>query len=484
MMQIPPDLKYEVDQKHWGKSFDPANPEHQTEEIVNGYITCMLACYRTIYRNRENEDLWQIFHEDFEGFTFDIFRLGHRIVVRELREQLVIQGVWVRGPRGSISYAKTLQDCLDETTPADWTEEAIKERHKLIQSTTSNSITQLPQNSSSPARQTRQPYQPYTQFPIPERGDRGSTQAKLLTDLMKIYNNDDKKYGGEEYDILDVKLQVFYDCCSKIGLSDTQYYSAFSIMLKGRASNFYYDKLSGRSYDFQTMINLTRAHFETEENHQKYLSEWRETTLLRTISENPDKSRLECFQLTVDKLQKVQRGLTKEYQYEHNLRDQVINACRGVEECNLALYKPSPTFEGICAELRSAIGTAMRSREAKSTFTTQLDVDDDKYEYGQHWTDRTYGGRGRGRGRSFGSYNRGRGGNTHRGTQRYGGNQRTGFQQKRCHVCDKPGCWSTKHRWRSKGTYEQELMEINYFFAVFAQKKTASVVLCCMECSL
>src|SRR4029077_15457119 len=186
MMQIPPDLKYEVDQKHWGKSFDPANAEHHTEGIVNGYITSMLAiCYRTIYKNRKNEDLWQIFHEDFEGFTFDIFKLGHRIAVRELREQLVIQGVWVKGPRGSISYAKTLQDCLDETTPAEWTEEAITERHKL-------SITQLSQDSSPPARQTPcRPYQPYTQFPIPERGDRGSTQAKLLTDLMKIYNNDD-----------------------------------------------------------------------------------------------------------------------------------------------------------------------------------------------------------------------------------------------------------------------------------------------------
>jgi len=132
------------------------------------------------------------------------------------------------------------------------------------------------------------------------------------------------------------------------------------------------------------MINLTKAHFETEENHQKYLSEWRETTLLYTISENPGKSKLECFQLTVDKLQKVQRGLTKEYQYEHNLRDQVINACRGVEECNLALYKPSPTFEGVCAELRSAIGTAIRSREAKSTFTTQLNVNNDEDEYSQH----------------------------------------------------------------------------------------------------
>ena len=142
------------------------------------------------------------------------------------REQLVMQGVWVKGPRGSISYAKTLQDCLDETTPAEWTEEAIRERHKLIQSAATDSVARLPQNTSTqpfqqqvqpplqppqlsyhlnqpqppptqsqqplgflPAQQTpRQPYQPYTQFPIPGRGDSGSTQAKLLTDLMKIYN--------------------------------------------------------------------------------------------------------------------------------------------------------------------------------------------------------------------------------------------------------------------------------------------------------
>ncbi|KAG4430458.1 hypothetical protein IFR05_014066, partial [Cadophora sp. M221] len=35
-----------------------------------------------------------------------------------------------------------------------------------------------------------------------------------------------------------------------------------------------------------------------------------------------------------------------------------LNACRGVEECSLALYKPAQTFEGLCADLRSAIATA------------------------------------------------------------------------------------------------------------------------------
>jgi hypothetical protein len=44
-------------------------------------------------------------------------------------------------------------------------------------------------------------------------------------------------------------------------------------MLKDKASDFYYDKIAGRSYDFRTMVDLIRSYFETEENRQKYLSE-------------------------------------------------------------------------------------------------------------------------------------------------------------------------------------------------------------------
>ena len=82
---------------------------------------------------------------------------------------------------------------------------------------------------------------------------------------MKVYK-DDKKYGGGEYDILDVKLQVFFDYYKKIGLEERQFYLVFSIILKDKASDFYYDKITGRSYDFRTMVDLMRSHFETEEN--------------------------------------------------------------------------------------------------------------------------------------------------------------------------------------------------------------------------
>ena len=90
---------------------------------------------------------------------------------------------------------------------------------------------------------------------------------------MKIYASNNKKYRGEEYDILDVKLQVFFDYYTKVRLLDIQFYLVFSIMLKGRASTFYYDKVSSRSYDFTTIVEMTRTYFKTEERRQKYLIE-------------------------------------------------------------------------------------------------------------------------------------------------------------------------------------------------------------------
>lgn len=195
---------------------------------------------------------------------------------------------------------------------------------------------------------------------------------------MKIYIGGDKKYGGAEYDILDNKLQIFYDCCTKVGLVEDQFHLAFSIMLIGKASEFYYDKIAGRLYNFIQMVEMTRLHFETEERRQKYLSEWRETTLLRTILKNPGKSRLECLEIVLDKLRTTQRGLSTGYQFEHRLRDQALNACRGVTGCSLALFKPAATFEGLCADLRAAINTTIQIEENST--------------HDQHLTDRTYEG--------------------------------------------------------------------------------------------
>ena len=87
-----------------------------------------------------------------------------------------------------------------------------------------------------------------------------------------------------------------------VGLQPDQYYKVLSIILRERASQFYYINFAGKGYTFDTMIHQLRVHFETEENRQLYMSEWRETTLRRVIIKNPTKIRLEYLQLLFNKL--------------------------------------------------------------------------------------------------------------------------------------------------------------------------------------
>ena len=104
---------------------------------------------------------------------------------------------------------------------------------------------------------------------------------KQLTDLIKLYHNDESKFGGEKYDILDSKLKIFYDNCAKVGVLSSQYHNAFSVMLRGKAADFYYDRISNRNYGFNDMMAMIRIHFETEKNRQHYIQEWREIILTK-----------------------------------------------------------------------------------------------------------------------------------------------------------------------------------------------------------
>jgi len=64
---------------------------------------------------------------------------------------------------------------------------------------------------------------------------------------------------------------VFFDYYIKVGLANNQFYLAFFIMLKGRASAFYYDKIFGQLYNFITIIEMTKTYFKIKEKRQKYL---------------------------------------------------------------------------------------------------------------------------------------------------------------------------------------------------------------------
>src|SRR6266702_5853283 len=85
---------------------------------------------------------------------------------------------------------------------------------------------------------------------------------KLLIELTKLYSDQEKKFSGELYDILNSKLYIFYNCCQKVGIKSNQYYNIYSIMLKGQANTFYYNHLARKGYNFNCIIYKSRYHFE------------------------------------------------------------------------------------------------------------------------------------------------------------------------------------------------------------------------------
>ena len=72
----------------------------------------------------------------------------------------------------------------------------------------------------------------------------------MLIKLIKLYLDQEKRFGGELYNILNSKLCIFYDCCQKVRLEPDQYYNTYSVMLKGRVGTFYYNCLARKKYNF------------------------------------------------------------------------------------------------------------------------------------------------------------------------------------------------------------------------------------------
>ena len=118
------------------------------------------------------------------------------------------------------------------------------------------------------------------------------------------------------------------------------------------------------------------------------------TTLQNVIVQNPKKNLSQNLELLIDKLQKIQRGLSTDYQGDYNLQDQLVNACQGVSVCKMVLLKPSATFESIASDLCNAIGIEMRCQNpAPRQYYTSNGSRYEEDTNEQFWVDRRYEGR-------------------------------------------------------------------------------------------
>ncbi len=472
-LPIPDHAKNFVDEKIWGKRINP------TEEANTSQVNTQILYLQTGYKIYDECDyiLFDAITEDFRGWTEEIFNLATTDVNRRFRDFLRINGVYVPMTGGAI--AARLAETVNLEEMPNWPDEDLaKQKKKGVMNSRFDETSpkhaefyqlkaEAPRAGHSRQQSVKDPNDHTHQFgttPVRTRFastastqplclpprlpilPRSSTEFDLkphesnnhenqptreIANVGKCYNNNPSiQFGGETYDFLDTKLPIFYDNCTRCALPMNNWNMAFSFMLKGKARQYYYDHLFNKELSFEQLVQRVRDRFHSQENRQMYMREWQSITLRDTIGANPDKTRLECLELTIDKLYLVQFGLSPRQQSEADLRDQLLSACQGIPECSLALYKPADTYEKLCDELRTAIGTAERNVRNSEALMTEPDEMDDQF-----WTDRTYG-RNKEKFKRF---------SKPRFDRKRSDNGMKHDQTKKCFICKTIGCWSTKH---------------------------------------
>jgi hypothetical protein len=208
--------------------------------------------------------------------------------------------------------------------------------------------------------------------------------------------------------------------CDRADVPQSAKLKAFPTMLKGLALDYYYSNMStGTPITFDEVCFSMRNYFEGAEYRRSILSKWNNLTLKSVMTSNEGKSAEECLQLLIKQLRHLQHGLDPELRSEKFIHNKLINACQNVSACQYACFKPSDSLADLINDLRSSIVTYQKANSTTETFEA-------------FFTDRRYHKNISPRTGNF--------------SPRTNQNRRYPYpSRKKCFVCQKEGCWSTKH---------------------------------------
>lgn len=154
------------------------------------------------------------------------------------------------------------------------------------------------------------------------------------------------------------------------------------------------------------------------------LQTWNIMTLARAIDASPKKSTAECFEILLEGEQKTQRVLSREYQTDAMIRDNMIGARREIEECSFACFKPASMLEKYYADIRLSTITASMTDKKDCVVLEKTNESSFFYRPSILWNNSV---------------------ERSRLNPSYFDNKHNGNCIRKCFVCKKANCWSIKH---------------------------------------
>ena len=403
------------------------------KDDITEYVKWCTTAYE-VEKWRDNR-LWEAYQVNFANFTEEAFRKASQFYVTKLKNFLRDNGVYVEMSR-KVKMTEGLYNAAQEEEQATWPPDELQ---KEIESGTFNSklnlthaqrtlrTTPAPRSTLAPQPSIHASVQPPIQTSAMTSTHLSGFGREVAT-LSKLYT-EESKYGGEG-DNFEFKLKIFNNACKKADIPPEGKIDALSIMLKGLALDYFYSNLEDQEHlSFDDVCKSIQNHFEGEEYQRTIQTKWESTNLLSIIkkTEGEGKSTEDCLYLLIKELTHLKHGLDPEFRTDKNFRNKLITACRGIPACEYACYNPADTPSGFINQLKSSISTYEHNHGLGSGITSAIP--------NTLFTDRRYH-------KQYGDYQSNQPHNKPRDNPQR--NSR-GKGNKRCFVCQKENCWSTRH---------------------------------------
>ncbi|RKF71763.1 hypothetical protein GcM1_250180 [Golovinomyces cichoracearum] len=403
------------------------------------YISTKISEYKEF--NSTDSDLWELFQENFAGFTVDNFKSLGTKKLQQLQNFLKCGGVRVPVNNRQKTLPKVLSEVLHEEIQPKWTSDDFQTSSTILEKGLITSpylklkyneskITGKITNVSSVAIATPAPTEstlattPHPVLPVNTAHSSkiqpktviqptvATGSGRLITEVMRNYSDDQKCDGTNGS--FDLKLIIFRSICDWVELPDQALARAFPVI-------------------FDEACQLIRNFFEEPGYQRRVLDEWNIIDLESTALANQGKTIFEVIQLLINKLRDLQYGLSPSLRTPELLHNKLIMACQGSPACKYAVFDPPADQGQLINKLKSSITNYEKEREKELNKTEA------------YFTDRRY----------YGKDN----------DKFYKSNKNSTNSERKsrgCWICRKPSCRSWKHPQSKQGTEKSKFRAKNF----------------------
>lgn len=184
---------------------------------------------------------------------------------------------------------------------------------------------------------------------------RPNNYSKDLTTLLKFYSDKSKYFG--KWDVFDYKFENFLRNYENLDIPKSGLQTAFPIILKNEALNFYHSFHREDEYlSLEIICTKFKNNFEGVEYRRTLLATWNRLIFdsIWNDPENSGKITSEFFQILTQKLRLIHHDLDRSMRIDAFIHNKIVTACGNEPVFKNACGRPTYTLNGLISELRSS----------------------------------------------------------------------------------------------------------------------------------